>query len=127
MDEITKFNNELDSSARAACDTIRELLDDALGREGSKLYHGAPVWFLDGNPIAGYSIKKEGIAVLFWSGQGFVEPGLRAVGKYKAAELLVPEGRAVPVEPMKKWLAESKRVMWDYKNLAKKQGVLEKL
>jgi hypothetical protein len=82
---------------------------------------------LDGNPIVGYSKKKAGIAILFWSGQGFQEPGLSPIGKHKAAEFLVPDDGGLPLELLGKWLAESKQVIWDYKNIAKRQGVLAKL
>jgi len=127
VDEIGNFNSGLDYVTRATSEAIRILLDSAFGKESSKLFHGSPVWFLDGNPIVGYSKKKKGFTILFWSGQSFREPGLSPVGKYKAAELLVSENIGVPLDLIKKWIAESKTVVWDYKNIAKKKGVLMKL
>ena len=51
-----------------------------------KIWHAHPVWFLNGNPIVGYSKLKECVRLLFWSGQSFDEPGLQKEGSFKAAE-----------------------------------------
>jgi hypothetical protein len=61
----------------------------------SKVWHGHPVWFLNGNPIVGYSKLKSGIQLLFWSGQSFEEMSLINTGKFKAAYLLF-EGQSTP-------------------------------
>ena len=43
----------------------------------SKIWHRHPVWFLDGNPIVGYSKLKAGIRLMFWSGASFEEEKLK--------------------------------------------------
>jgi hypothetical protein len=45
------------------------------------------VWFLDENPLVGVTAQASGaVQLLFWAGQSFEEPGLKALGKFKAAE-----------------------------------------
>ena len=49
------------------------------------MWHAHPVWFLDGNPVVGYSKLKDCVRLLFCSGQSFAQPGLKPEGKFKAA------------------------------------------
>ncbi len=72
----------------AICEALRVLIDSVLPRAASKIWHGAPVWFIDGHPVVGYSIKARKAALLFWNGQALGEPVLRPLGKYFAAEML---------------------------------------
>jgi hypothetical protein len=51
-----------------------------------EIWHAHPVWFLDGNPIVGYSKLKDSVRLLFWRGQSFAEEGLNDEGSFKAAE-----------------------------------------
>ncbi len=85
MNDIDGFDGELKEPEKAICKELHALIEGNLPDSDSRLYHGSPVWFIKDNPIVGYSIKKEGVALLFWSGQGFATPGLRAAGKHKAA------------------------------------------
>lgn len=122
--DIVNYNNELapdfQALAKQFCANISETVPQAQG----KLWHGHPVWFIDGNPIAGYSLKKAGLEVLFWSGQSFQKPGLKALGSFKAAATpLQSEGDFAAIN---EWLQEAIVIQWDYSNLPKKR-VLEKL
>jgi hypothetical protein len=81
------------------------------------------VWFIDGNPVVGYSLKKAGIEVLFWSGQSFKLEGLRAIGKFKAAGIAVPTIKDLNKKAMSAWLAEAVAIQWDYQNLPKKRAL----
>ena len=40
------------------CDALRAVINDSLPDAESKIWHAHPVWFLDGNPIVGYSKLK---------------------------------------------------------------------
>ena len=93
----------------------------------SKIWHAHPVWFLDGNPIVGYSKLKGGIRLLFWSGQSFEEDGLQKEGKFKAAEKRYSSVEEVNTKDLKRWLKKAIDIQWDYKNLVKRKGVLERL
>jgi hypothetical protein len=127
MSGVAAFNETLDPSRKATCKALQTLFDHRLGTGTSRLFHGSPVWFADDNPLVGYSLKKAGVAILFWSGQGFHEPGLTPVGKHKAAEYIIPDHGEIPRDKLERWLTESKTIIWDYKNIAKRNGVLELL
>jgi len=81
---------------------------------------------IDGNPIVGYSLKKAGVELLFWSGQSFTTQGLKAVGKFAAAGITFKNLDALNSEPLSFWLGESKAIQWNYADLAKNKK-LEKL
>jgi hypothetical protein len=85
------------------------------------------VWFLDGNPVAGYSKLKGGVRLLFWSGQSFDEPGLAAEGSFKAAEARYVTAGDVNVPDLQRWLGKARDIQWDYKNLVRRKGKLERL
>ncbi len=92
------------------------------------MWHGHPVWFIDGNPIVGYSSEKSGVKLLFWSGASFGEPSLKpGSGKFKDAHIIYADMIEVDAEDIKKWLGLSERIQWDYKNIVKRKGRLERL
>ena len=96
-------------------------------RGGGKVWHGGPVWFLDENPVVGYWVRKKTVQLLFWSGQSFDEPGLEPEGKFKAAHVHYDDESEIDAKALKRWLRKAKTIQWDYKNIVKRRGVLEKL
>jgi hypothetical protein len=125
--DIQSYNNRQEGEEREICNLLAEEIDKALPKAESKVWHAHPVWFLDGNPVAGYSKLKGGIRLLFWSGQSFDEPGLAPEGSFKAAEARYASLRDVKKPELKRWLKKSKDIQWDYKNIVKRRGVLERL
>lgn len=105
------------------CSEINALLPDA----DSKIWHAHPVWFLDGNPIVGYARLKDCIRLLFWSGQSFEDVGLKPEGKFKAAEARYYDKKEIDTVALRRWLQLSREIQWDYKNIVKRKGVLERL
>ena len=95
----------------------------------NKMWHGHPVWFLDGNPIVGYSKQKPGIRLMFWSGKDFEEPGLNVVGKkFKDSSVFFKESPGeINLKDLKRWLKKAATIQWDYKNIVKRKGRLERL
>ena len=85
--DVTAYNKALDKTSRDISVNLAELIDATLSKAEAKVWHGAPVWFLGGNPVVGYSKKKAGVELLFWSGQSFEEDRLTATGKFKAVVL----------------------------------------
>lgn len=65
--------------------------------------------------------------LLFWSGQSFDEPGLRPEGKFKAAEARYTDAAQIDTDDLERWLKKSRAIQWDYKNIIKRKGVLERL
>jgi hypothetical protein len=94
----------------------------------NKIWHRHPVWFLEGNPIVGYSRQKAGIRLMFWSGTGFEEEKLKpGTGKFKDASVFYTSSDQVDLKDLKRWLKKSQKIQWDYKNIVKRKGKLERL
>jgi len=125
--EIEKYNESQSASDQIICRLLMEEINRGLSGATSKIWHGSPVWFIDGNPIAGYSKLKGCIQLLFWSGQTFEEDGLKPIGKYKAAEIRYTDRQQINSNDLQRWLAESIEIQWDYKNIVRRKGELERL
>ncbi|MFN0140829.1 MAG: DUF1801 domain-containing protein [Pyrinomonadaceae bacterium] len=126
--DIRAYNDSLIADDKAICDKLVEIIDGSLPEAESKIWHRHPVWFLDGNPIVGYSRLKAGIRLMFWSGASFDEEKLRpGTGKFKDASVLFNSASEINTNDLKRWLKKSKTIQWDYKNVAKRRGVLERL
>ncbi|MBS1512178.1 MAG: DUF1801 domain-containing protein [Bacteroidetes bacterium] len=125
--DILAYHKTLTAADKTICDTLYETICAALPEAEHKIWHRHPVWFLDGNPVAGYSKLKDCIRLLFWSGQSFDEPGLAPEGSFKAAEMRYKNAADINIKDLKRWLKKSKTIQWDYKNIVKRKGVLERL
>lgn len=106
---------------------LAEQIDQHLPEAENKIWHAHPVWFLEGNPIVGYSKLKHCIRLLFWSGQSFREEGLKKEGSFKAAEARFTDVAQVDTEKLALWLKESREIQWGYKNLVRRKGQLLRL
>lgn len=125
--DIQAYNNAQTAEDKEICNLLsREITSNLPGAE-NKIWHAHPVWFLDGNPIVGYSKLKGSVRLLFWSGQSFEEEGLQNEGSFKAAEVRYTSKEQVNTKDLKRWLKKSKEIQWDYKNIVKRKGVLERL
>jgi hypothetical protein len=125
--EIQAYNESLSDNDKAICILLLQEINRHLSDAENKIWHGHPVWFLNGNPIVGYSKLKNSIRLLFWSGQSFDEPGLQPEGNFKAAEMRYTSAEQINTKDLKRWLEKSKKIQWDYKNIVKRKGVLERL
>jgi hypothetical protein len=122
---IETYNKALGARDKEICDLLAEEITRRLPTALNKIWHGHPVWFLDGNPIVGYSKLKDSVRLLFWSGQSFEEAGLHKEGSFKAAEARYTEATQINKKDLARWLEKSKTIQWDYKNIVKRKGVLE--
>lgn len=126
--EITAYNNAQLPDDKAICDVLGNIINQGLTDAESKIWHAHPVWFLEGNPIVGYSKQKAGIVLIFWSGASFDEEKLKPrTGKFKDASITYTSVDQIDTEELKTWLVKSRTIQWDYKNIVKRKGVLEKL
>ena len=125
--DVRAYNNSLSADDKAICDLLAAEIDRILSKAENKIWHAHPVWFLEGNPVVGYSKLKDSIRLLFWSGQSFDEEGLQPEGSFKAAEVRYTDIKQVNVKDLERWLEKSKKIQWDYKNIVKRKGVLERL
>ena len=121
------YNDAQTPTDRAICQHLAEQIDRGLPEAENKIWHSHPVWFLEGNPIVGYSKLKNCVRLLFWSGQSFAEEGLQNEGSFKAAEARYTAADQVNTELLQRWLAKARDIQWDYKNLIRRKGRLERL
>lgn len=126
--DIQKYNNSQSPSDMAVCDILKNEIDKNLEGSESKIWHAHPVWFLDGNPIVGYSKEKSGIRLMFWSGASFEEERLNIVGKkFKDASIFYNDVKEINTKELNNWLKKARAIQWDYKNIVKRKGELYRL
>lgn len=124
--EISKYHEKLDPSHREVCDLLALEINKNLPEAENKIWHAHPVWFLEGNPIVGYSLQKPGIRLMFWSGVDFGEAQLNVRGqKFKDASVFFNVASDVNIPDLQRWLKKSQEIQWDYKNIVKRKGRLE--
>jgi Domain of unknown function (DU1801). len=125
--DVKKYNDSQAPGDRAICQLLAKEIERDLPEAENKVWHAHPVWFLDGNPIVGYSKLKNCVRLLFWSGQSFKEEGLTKEGTFKAAEARYTAAGQIDIEKLQVWLNEARVVQWDYKNLIRRKGKLQRL
>ncbi|MBF4471075.1 MULTISPECIES: DUF1801 domain-containing protein [Flavobacterium] len=128
MNKDTKeYNDKQTETDKAICDLIATAIDSELTEAENKIWHAIPVWFIDGNPIVGYGKLKDSLRLLFWSGDTFEEEKLQKEGKFKAADIRYTSADQVNLDDLSRWLKKSREIQWDYKNIIKRKGHLERL
>lgn len=125
--DTKKYNGSQSALDRKICDLLAKEIDKHLPEAENKIWHRHPVWFLEGNPIVGYSKQKAGLRLMFWSGQTFEEKGLIGKSKFKDASIFYTSVDQVDLDDLGRWLAKSRDIQWDYKNIVKRKGKLERL
>lgn len=125
--EIQAYNDKQSLEDQQICNLLAQTINEQLPEAEPKIWHAHPVWFLDGNPIVGYSKLKDSVRLLFWSGQSFEESTLQNEGKFKAADARYNRVESVNMEDLKRWLMKARDIQWDYKNIVKRKGQLERL
>jgi hypothetical protein len=126
--EIKAYNSKQSSEDKKICNILAEEINRYLPEAESKIWHAHPVWFLDGNPVAGYSKQKAGIRLMFWSGESFEEEKLKpGTGKFKDASMFYTSVEQINKKDLARWLKKSREIQWDYKNIVKRKGKLARL
>lgn len=126
--DIKTYNNKQSLNDVAICTLIAQTIDKELTEAESKIWHAHPVWFLDGNPIVGYSKQKAGCRLMFWSGADFEEDDLNVRGaKFKDASIFFTTVEQINTQDLVRWLKKSRVIQWDYKNIVKRKGQLQRL
>ncbi|QDT63106.1 DUF1801 domain-containing protein [Calycomorphotria hydatis] len=125
--DTATYNNSLDAGDAAIAEVLAREIEVGLPEAENKVWHAHPVWFLEGNPVVGYSKLKHCMRLLFWSGQSFEEESLKNEGKFKAAEIRYTAADQINLSDLQRWLAKARDIQWDYKNIVKRKGRLERL
>lgn len=124
---IEAYHLEQTTEDKAICDLLAQIINSELVDAESKIWHGHPVWFLEGNPIVGYSKQKQGLRLMFWSGADFNESDLSIGKRFKDASVFFNNVVEIDVVALKRWLGKARIIQWDYKNIVKRKGQLERL
>jgi Domain of unknown function (DU1801) len=126
--DTKKYNESLAPEDQEVAQLLAREIDKNLPEAENKIWHAHPVWFIDGNPIVGYSKQKPGIRLMFWSGADFEETGLNVVGKkFKDASVFYNAVSEIKRTDLRRWLGKARKTQWDYKNIVRRKGVLERL
>ena len=126
--DVKAYNSSQSASDKRICNILAAEINAGLPLAENKIWHAHPVWFLEGNPIVGYSKQKAGIRLMFWSGASFEEEALQpGTGKFKDASVIYTSAEEINTKHLKRWLKKAKEIQWDYKNIIKRKGVLERL
>ena len=125
--DIKLYIDQQSDTEKEICELLNKTIDNELIEAESKIWHAHPVWFIQGNPIVGYSKQKKGIRLMFWSGADFDEDNLNIKGpNFKDASIFYNKFTEVNTDELIRWLKKSREIIWDYKNLIKRKGKLER-
>ncbi|WP_343485999.1 DUF1801 domain-containing protein [Allomuricauda sp. d1] len=126
--EIKTFNENQKGQEREICNFLALQLIMLLPETEYKIWHRHPVWFINENPIVGYSKLKAGIRLMFWSGASFEEDKLSpGTGKFMDASIIYTSKDEINTADLARWVEKAKKIQWDYKNIYKRKGKLERL
>ena len=115
-EDIKTYHEKQNSEDITICNLLAQKIDNELTEAESKIWHAHPVWFLDGNPIVGYSKQKAGWRLMFWSGADFEEDNLNIRGvKFKDASIFFTTVKQINTTDLNRWLKKSRDIQWDYK------------
>lgn len=125
---IQTYNDSQSASDQEICNVLSAEINRNLTEAESKIWHAHPVWFIEGNPVVGYSKLKAGIRLMFWSGADFDEEKLQVnTGKFKDASITYTAVEEINLDDLARWIEKSRMIQWDYKNIVKRKGVLLRL
>lgn len=126
--DVLAYNNSQSTEFQLICNKLAKQINLHLPEAENKIWHAHPVWFLDGNPIVGYSRQKKGIRLMFWSGKSFEETKLNVLGgKFQDASIFYNSINEIDSTDLEIWLQKAKEIQWDYKNIVKRKGILQRL
>lgn len=126
--EYAAYRVSLSESHQAIGDVLYSAIATELTEATFKIWHRHPAWFLNENPIVGFSSQKKGLRLMFWSGADFDEPQLEARdGKFKDASVCYNQVGEVQLTDLVRWIQKARIIQWDYKNIVQRKGVLERI
>ncbi len=126
--DIEIYVNRQMAGDKEICTVLHQVINSQLTEAESKIWHSHPVWFINGNPIVGFSKQKRGIRLMFWSGADFEESELNELGsKFKDVSIFYTDVKEINSEDLIRWLKKAREIQWDYKNIVKRKGRLERI
>lgn len=126
--DIIAYNKAQALAEQKICTLLMKEINQGLPEAESKIWHAHPVWFVDGNQVVGYGKLKDCIRLMFWSGADFGEGELKlGTGKFKDASIRYTDVAQINTKDLQRWLKKAKTIQWDYKNVYKRKGKLERI
>jgi hypothetical protein len=116
-DPIAAYASKSSAEFAAICQLLREEIDASIPKATSKIWHGMPVWFLEQCPVVGYKVTSKHVNLLFWNGQSFNEPALKAAGQFKAAQIQFTDASQIDTKRLRQWLKKARTDIWDYESI----------
>ena len=62
---MNDYHEQLNADEKEIASLLETLINKELGEAESKIWHAHPVWFINGNPIVGYSKQKKALDLCF--------------------------------------------------------------
>ena len=112
-DAITAYASNLDPQRADICANLCGAINELLPQATGKVWHGIPVWFMGENPVVGYTARKQGVMLMFWSGQHFAEPELTPSGSFHMAQIPYNDASEINREKLAGWLSKAGTIIWD--------------
>ena len=126
--EILTYNQQFSSDDREIVEKLAKIINENFPEAENKIWHSHPVWFLEGNPIVGYSKQKAGMRLMLWSGKSFEDEKFNILGgKFQDASIFFNSVEEINENDLKNWLQKSREIQWDYKNIVKRKGQILRL
>jgi hypothetical protein len=116
-DPVAAYASSQSPEHAAICRLLREEIDTVLSKATSKIWHAMPVWFIGENPVVGYKASAKNVNLLFWNGQSFAEPKLKAAGQFRAAQIQFIAVSEIDRAALRRWLKKAKTDIWDYRGM----------
>jgi hypothetical protein len=124
---ITEYNRAQKGATGKICGILGREIGKIMPKGTGRIYYSMPAWLIQDNPIVAYRAASKHVLVLFWSGQSFKTPGLLPSGSFKAAEIRYADSKEINLKQLRAWLKESKKTMWNYRDIRKNKGKLSLL
>jgi hypothetical protein len=118
---IPAYDAAQPAAEASVCRRLRAEIGRALPHATSRVWHGAPVWFVRETPVVGYSVPaRGGVALLFWNGRSFADPALEPVGKFAAAQIRFGGVAEIQVPALRRWLQRAGKDIWDVRAIRRR-------
>lgn len=105
---IAAYERVQPAAEASICRRLRAEIERALPIAASKVWHGAPVWFVGETPVVGYSVPaRGGVTLLFWNGQAFGDPVLQPAGTFSAAQIHFADASEIKATSLRRWLKKA--------------------
>ena len=112
-DAITAYASKLDPQRADICNNLCGAINEMLPQATPRVWHGIPVWFIGENPVVGYTARKQGVMLMFWSGQHVAEPELTPSGSFHMAQIAYNDAAEINRDKLAGWLSKAGTTIWD--------------